>query len=236
LVVGIAIILLLGEGTSINSSMVGSIPFENITVQSGGSSYATINTSNAQTAIVSVIATSAINMYLFNASNFNLWQSHVLGNASANGLKYAQAIYSGNSPFIFASTDLIMPVNVSLMLPKNELYNNSVYVVLDNTNGSASSSKEVTARVVYLVLNPSTTAKYRAIASRQFYLGAAAVLMLIVGVAVAIYGVVKKEKSGPGIQVPTGKNATSKEYIDSLYKNVNKRKVTEKKSKEKSSK
>jgi hypothetical protein len=165
-----------------------------------------------------------VNIYIFNTSNFDLWQRHVAGNTSVNGLRYAQALYHGNSSFIYANTPLIIWKNASSVLPKSGLYNNSIYVAIDNTNGSASSNRTVDARVVYLILDPATTAKYDSLASNQLYTGFATFVLFLAGMALAIYGVMKKDVQRPGAQVPTGNKEANKDYIDSLYKNIDKKK------------
>jgi hypothetical protein len=182
------------------------------------------------------VASSAINVYIFNASAFSLWQRHMAGNASVNGLQYAKTIYPGNSTFISASTTLVMPENGSAVLPKGALFNNSVYVVLDNTNDSPSSGNTVNARVVYLILDSATTTRYHMLASNQTYVGVAALVLFIAGVVLAIYGIVKKEPQSSAVQVPTSKKAADKEYIDSLYKNVDNKKAGKKKRRDGSSK
>ncbi len=230
-IVAVAIIVLLAAGSSVSGNLMGNIPVENVTVPSNSFTYALINATGAQTAIVSVIASSTVNIYVFNASNFDLWISHMTGNASANGLEYAQAIYNNASQFIFANTLMMAPANVSLALSNGGLYNRSAYVVVDNTNGSPSSIKTVRARVVYVVLNSATTKKFRSLADRQLYIGTASVLMFLAGVILVIYGAMKKEVQAPAGQVPTGKKEASKEYIDSLYKNVIKRKRGERNTK-----
>ncbi len=221
LLIAIAIIAFLAAGAALSGSM-GTLPFKNITVPNDNFAYLLINTSDASTAIVSAALSSAINLYIFNSSDFNLWRQHVTGNSSVNGLRYAQMLYRGNSTFIFANTPLMMPENASFVLPKSELYNNSIYFVMDNTNGSTSSGKTVSARVIYLIMDSATIAKYRSLTNSQLYTGIAALIIFAAGVVIVIYGLLKKEAQSPSIQVPTGKKEANKDYIDSLYKNVSK--------------
>src|SRR5271157_3327394 len=150
LLIAISIVIFIVSGISFGGNVIGQIPTQNITVPSYGFSYMQINTSNASTAVVSAILSNAINVYIFNASNYALWQHYTSISNSVAGLGYALSLYHGNSSFVFANTALLMPENVSAVLPKSRLYNNSIYIVMDNTNGSFSSNRVVNARVVYL--------------------------------------------------------------------------------------
>jgi hypothetical protein len=72
LLVVIAVIAFFAASYALSGSIFHSLPAENITVPNGGSSYALINTSDAATTIVSAVLSSAANIYIFNASDFNL--------------------------------------------------------------------------------------------------------------------------------------------------------------------
>lgn len=224
LLILISIIIFFAANFALSGNMASNFPSKNITLPSDSSSYMLLNTSDAPTSIVSAALSSAVNLYVFNTSNFDLWQHHMASNASANGLKYAQSLYPANSSFIFANTALLLPANASGVLPKNKLYNNSIYFVIDNTNGSSSSNKTVNAKVVYLVLDSAILTRYRSLANNQMYAGIIALALFIAGIVTIIYGLVKADVQGPSVQVPTSKKAASKDYIDSLYKNVSKQK------------
>jgi hypothetical protein len=234
LCVVIALVAFLSVSVALSGSTMGKLPNENLTVPARNYSYLLINTSDASMAVASASLSSAINIYVFNATDFGLWRLNAESANSVGGLDYARTLYHGNSTFISANTAFMMPENVSRVIAKgsNSSY---VYVVMDNTNGSASFGRPVTAKIVYLVLNPATNAKYHSLAMDQLYLSFAAFALLLVGMVLAVYGAMKSAKSAPAY-VPTGKEAKNKAYIDSLYKNIESGKGNKKTGKSKAGK
>ncbi len=216
---------------ALGGGMTSDVPtvIVNRTVPSNGFAYVAINTSDAQTVIVSAALSAPVNVYLFNASGFGSWQQLVsAAGGSAGGLGSARGLYQSNSTFVFEQTQLLLPVNASKVLPGNQLYNSSIYVVIDNTEGSASSNAAVSARVMYLGLDEALMAEYRGQLGYPYGtavgMGLASILLFLGGVTLVVYGVMKKEPQAARV-AETLKNSeyASESYIDALYKDVDKR-------------
>lgn len=211
----------------------------NVSASSGGFYYVPVVTSNSIRSLIYVALNSSANIYLFNTSTFQAWSSRMQGNATASGLAYARTLGPGSGALIESN------VNVSQILLAENLssaklngsvaglsgFNSTAYVVIDNTNGSRSRNTSVRGVVLYFGLTQSNFSMYEGIGLEALAVGLAEIALVIAGIVLVIYGAIKKD---PNIETEAGaeksaargaaKGETSKEYIDSLYKNVGRRK------------
>lgn len=225
--IAVAIVLFLSAGYvgySLNGA-AGALPAVSVnkTIASNSFAYVAINTSDAQTVVVSAALNAPANIYMFNAADFHSWEGL---EASGGGLAAAQA-ENPEGNFIYEGTQLIMPMNASKVFLPNDTYNNTLYVVVDNTQGSASSNTSIDARVVYLALNANLLAQYRSKLGVPYELVAAmsiiAIVLLIGGIAVVIFGAMKKDvQQEPSPFARKDDGESSESYIDALYKDVSK--------------
>ncbi|MCL4373385.1 MAG: hypothetical protein M1360_00485 [Candidatus Marsarchaeota archaeon] len=219
----LSIALLYVSNAEAQNAIKGYGSTSNVTVKNDSFSVIPINrasTANAITAIF-VYANNALNEYVFNASTFSQWKSAMLGNSSASGIHYAKLFDKGNTSIIYSNNAI-----VSLILPQNVSSRYS-YLVIDNTPGSNSSSIDVPARIMVLATPESALIPF---AGGDI----AGVIILLSGIIVIIYGLLRKPKvyAQPEGGAGGAANASSESaYIDSLYKSIESNKRKSKKNK-----
>ncbi|MDE1833466.1 MAG: hypothetical protein KGH58_03550 [Candidatus Micrarchaeota archaeon] len=215
------IIVLFASGYLANGQLSRQLIAVNITAGPHGFGYTDIRANSSSVLFLAVASSNSSNIYLFNASAFGMWSSAV--NGGAGGKAYAATLNGGGQLYTYDNTSF-----VQLTLPDSargagynysRVFNGSYYVVIDNTNGSVSSGNTITGRAIYVALNSNTVSRY---AGGLTYDVLGALAVIIAGVAVLAYGFVRKRKdaSTSGGQQETKSNTTSKEYIDSLYKDI----------------
>ncbi len=211
----LSIVLFIVAGFLLSSGLGSSIMATNLTVQAGGFSSVPITYySNTSALAVYAVINNPANLYLMNHSSFTSWSGYMDSSRNASGIKYAEQL-GINSTHIFPNTSFsVIPINLKGSATSN-LSANRIYVVIDNTLGSKSSTMALNASVSYLPLESS-----RLIISAV--LGYGVIILAIAAIVLIIWGLVKKDKlASPmvdGKNVP--KDQQEKEYVDQLYKGV----------------
>jgi hypothetical protein len=206
----------------------------NTTAESGGFSYAPVATGgNAILITVYTVLSGRANVYLFNSSAFNSWSGYMHSNSPGSGLAYARRLGTAGSSVVendVSSSELLLTENLSSTGQNGSVvalggFNGTAYLVIDNTKGSNSSNESVIGVVSYLRVTPSNLSLYRSISMEAGVISLSDLALGIAGIALIVYGIFKRE---PGIEAAMhGKGAEkeqiSKEYIDTLYKDVDKK-------------
>ena len=213
-IIGIALIVvalvLFAISGEVAKSSSGPLRITNLTVAPGSYSYTTVTYSdNASAIAIYAFLNKPANIYVLNGSAFSEWSSHVSGNVS--GIAYAHEIGINSSYIVQNKTLAIIPLIVNGTAANST---STVYVVVDNTNGSPSYASRLNASVSHVSVKGSVIVVTSAL-SFGF------ILLVIAGIIVLIYGLIKKPKptdlhnaSGAAEKA----DGNSKEYIDSLYK------------------
>jgi hypothetical protein len=204
----------------------------NVSVSSGSFYDVPLSTTNALRGLVFVkLFNGSANVYLFNASTFQAWNSKVQGNATASGIASARTLGPGIGALIASNVNvsqITLTENLSATKANASVvgfsgFNGTAYLVIDNTEGSASSNTIVKGAVLYLALTQSNLSMYEGIGAEVLIIGIVEIALIIAGLVLVIYGAMKKDSDAvPG--TIDAKGEASKEYIDSLYKNVDKKK------------
>ncbi len=226
----IALILFFVSGTLYSSTLSRVIITKNLTVNSGGFAFAPVGTGDASLVAVYAASTNNTNVYLFNSSAFGLWSSHMTGNYTASGLAFARTLGTSNTAVINENTSgsqIILTqgpsdLGINGSVIGLDQFNGTAYVVIDNSKGSYSSNTALKAVVSYFKMTSANLNTYEEIAITELVV----ILVGIAGIILAVYGAIKKPPSPaaePGAKSAAG-DPSSKEYIDSLYKNVDKSK------------
>jgi hypothetical protein len=232
-VFAIALILFF-VSVSLYSHALSRVPIiSNLTISRGGFSFAQVETGNTSLVALYAISSGKANIYLFNASTFHLWSSHMNSNSSFSGLAYARSISTSGTSVINNNTNtsqIIITTNQSTSDANSSViglnqFNGTAYLVIDNTKGSY--SYNTTLNVSYFKLTAANYSMYNNIAITEL----AIILLGVAGLIITVYGALKKPQTTES-EAGTGASAgepVSKEYINSLYKNVDKGKGKKKK-------
>ncbi len=237
LIISIAIFLYVGsQQANIISQVAGKVTLYNFTVPADNYSHVQITLQNSAYLIALLKLSGKANVYLFNGSGYAAWHGDMAGTAPATGLSYAKSLEGSGTILIFnnvtiASTPetgtpaLYNSINQTAFLPPGPYY-----FVVDNTNGSLSSGSTVAVNASYP--QPLTNNVLSVISSKEgnlVYLGIAFFLTFVGGIILLIYGYTRKPEgeelpaSYPGKSLK-GKDDISKEYIDQLYKGIDRAK------------
>jgi len=187
-----------------------------------------VETGNTSLVALYSISSGKANIYLFNASAFHLWSSHMDGNSSFSGLAYARNISTNGSSVINNNTttsQIIITTNQSTSDANSSIiglnqFNGTAYLVIDNTKGSYSYNTTLNGVVSYFKLTAANYNMYNDIAITEL----AIILLGVAGLIITVYGALKKPpttESEAGMGASAAEPA-SKEYINSLYKSVGK--------------
>ena len=234
-VFAIALILFFVSGSLYSHALSKVLITSNLTISSGGFSNATVETGNTSLVALYAISSGKANIYLFNASTFHLWSSHMNGNSSFSGLAYARSISTSGTSVINSNTttsQIIITTNQSTPAANSSIiglnqFNGSAYLVIDNTKGSYSYNTTLNGVVSYFKLTAANYSIYNNIAITEL----AIILLGVAGLIITVYGALKKPpitESEADAEASAGE-PVSKEYINSLYKNVDNGKVKGKK-------
>ncbi len=249
----IAIVLFLINiylGSSVSSGFQNVLLTQNLTINGGAFSSVSINATNNSYFFVAAQLSKEANIYLFNSSAYKSWKSAVSSNSPVHGITAAIGLEGKGAFYIFKNTiNASIPQGLGISAQNATYATNSTalypagtyYVVIDNTNGSASYQSQVLAHVLYLppITNSSITsgplAGLGGQITQEIWLGLAFFIILVAGLVVTVYGYFKKPKFATTAATPFGKPATpgsevDTQYVDKLYKNVDQRKKAKKKS------
>ncbi|MEM3227801.1 MAG: hypothetical protein QXK65_02555, partial [Candidatus Micrarchaeaceae archaeon] len=127
----------------------------NMTVGSNSFYYKQIGIANTTRFFLIFISKGAANLYLFNSSAFAVWNSHINSNDLASGIAEAKALEGSGTMEIFQNTTLASFPSISNKTSEAVYSVNSLqfvpgnyYIVIDNTNGSESSSERFNATIL----------------------------------------------------------------------------------------
>lgn len=195
---------------------------------------------NTSIYLVSVNASNYVNIYLFNGSGFKKWDNLISNSPNATGSADAGSLQKSGAVDLIYNTSSAKMTNLYYDANGTPTYKEirpgSYYIVVDNTKGSVSSSKNITANVTYYVapfsletqLSQNLTTQTASIFSPVKLLSG---IIVFIAIIVIIYGLIKSEKK-PEDQQKTGtkqkrgifaSDEPRQEYIDLLYKNIEKR-------------
>ncbi len=240
-------ILVLGLNLSTTSNIASGfsnvLVTQNISISSGGSAPLVLNASSSSYFFVIASLNKPANLYLFNQSGYSAWKANV----SSNRTGLAEAIMlEGRGVFAVYTNAInatLPPEDVPSATPsyifnKTGIYPaGKYYFLIDNTNGSVSTNSPITARLIYIPpltnssANSGIYASLGAQVQQEVVLGALFFVLFVVGIAVVIYAFLRKPKPtvpNPSLpqKLPTNMDQS---YVDSLYKNIEKRKKAKKK-------
>ncbi len=158
-----------------------------------------------------------VNFYLFNGSGFNKWNNSVASNLNkVNGLNEAKSQINNGIILINQNTTLIQypessPNVYQANLTKQKL-NQTYYFVIDNTNGSKSASKNISVSIIYVYLNSTLVPIF----SRMAIIGLITFIILIAGIVLIVFGILKKNKN----PAQENKNEEMPEEIKKIYSDI----------------
>ncbi|MCL5430306.1 MAG: hypothetical protein M1504_02405 [Candidatus Marsarchaeota archaeon] len=240
LIVAAAVVLLISGASAggVVSGLKNLTKMQNFTVNGGAFAYLPLQSVNSSLLAVGVL-NHKVNVYLLNSTAFPLWEnsvSNTLAPGGGNGL-YSALQLEGKGAFLIYenATNVTIPANLQLgnfsaspaLYALNEsLYKNGMYyVVVDNTHGSASYSNQVIANFLYLLPPTNSTSaatiyNFNSTLGTLFILGVVFIVLLVAGIIVIAYGLLKKRQ--PTAETPTVKGGPTKEEVDRLYRGVGK--------------
>ncbi len=242
------IVLLLSSGTtsSLSQSLQSSFLTQNITVQAHNFASIQLNATNSSYIFVIGVMNNPANFYLFNSSAYSKWTSYIQTANSPSGLTKAISLEGNGVSIIYRNqTNVSIPSGTGFVqtTPFYAISNQSMfrkgtyYAVIDNTNGSASEANPVKASFVYLppITNQSLASgpfsSFSKQLNQEILYGLAFFILIAAGIIVLIYGLIKKPKT-PGGGQPSQQKVNPKadqQYVDNLYKNVDKNSKNKKK-------
>ncbi len=186
-----------------------------------------INITPLSTIVLRSLSSSPINLYVMNGSAFLAWGA--LMRQNGNGLEDANSLSGSGALFI-------QPNNTSISIPSFSYSTNYTggspgsapsygagryYVVLDNTNGSASSNSIVRTEVVipdYLMNGTSEgLAQLNSFSSEAEEMGFVMVVVGVIGIIVLFYGIISKAKNLNTVSLEKNREDLSEESLDRLY-------------------
>ena len=213
IIVAIAIVIIFASGYVLTNGLYKSISAKNLTTGPDSFSYFPVSYNSSTQLAIYVLSNKPLNVYLLNSSTYLTWSAYALSNKSSNGLNYVDRLKVNSTDIFKNETYVVAPIIIN---NTNKTLKGIIYVVLDNTPGSTSSSKLVNSTIAYLPLGTSKLIVYG-------IFDVVAIILFVAGLIVLAYGLLKKEmiKDQSG-KVVNAKDQKDKEYVDSLYKGVKK--------------
>ena len=208
------------------SKLYGDLVYKNITVNSNSLYYIDINSTTASPMLMGLGIHSPVQVFLFNESSFSVWVS---GTGPRSGISGATPFEGKGLILAYNNTmnasiptepnnALVYQSNSSKASP-GELPIGSYKLVIDNANGSSSSNTAINATYVYLP--SSSVSSITGSTSGMGILSIVALLLFISGIALLIYGVIKKSAMVSKSAVAGLSSGTpSDEAIDRLYESI----------------
>ncbi len=198
-------------------------------------SYFTINIKNIEKFVLVAKFNNPINFYLFNNSGFNKWNNSMSNNQNKlNGFIQANSLINNGSLLILKNTSLIEfpKISSSLIFKANltkQPLNQTYYFVIDNTNGSKSVNKTITAEITYIYIGSKLLVK---VYTLMAIFGLISFIILIAGIVFIIFGALKNNKKKKiEEELPTD---IKKIYSQITSKTIDSKTITIKKHKKKS--
>ncbi|MGC8694555.1 MAG: hypothetical protein ACP5RI_02970 [Candidatus Micrarchaeia archaeon] len=238
LILIIAIIILFYEGSLLSNINFSSVlsnmtVVKNYTIKSNSFVTYPINLNTSSIITTVLLVRSKINFYLMNNTAFSKWSSEVENGSS--GLVSAESLEGKGVFDIFNNiTNATLPEGLVRNITTTPLYSSptsilnigNYRIVLDNTKGSASFFKSVNASFMYIppitnaTINNPAFSNIKSSLDAGMWIGGIFFLILLVGLALIIYGLLKKPKV---ITIKTeegGKEKLDLSDIDKLYEGI----------------
>lgn len=176
---------------------------------------------------------SRVNAYLFNGAGFGAWNSIVSGNTMAIGLNSAIDLEGRGALIIYRNVTFasvppyIQEANVTPIYMSNASIANvsTYYFVIDNTNGSASSSKQVDVTTKFGSFQSSALSSLSGLQT-AFDLGLVFFVLLVAGLLALVLGILRKPKGDaemPPVGMKLKKDEVNPAYVNRLYRNLRRR-------------
>ncbi len=228
IVLVIGIVVLLVSGNLAHSILP--VTQYNVSVGKGSYTEMSTNITNSSRFFMIFESKEYTNLYLFSSSAYSKWQAYITGNKNASGLLKAQQLEGNGTEAIFANVVIATFPEVvnktssaSYSTNISKIFPGEYYIVIDNTNGSKSSSMSFNATVLlpeagYLSGKISGSSSLTELA----VLGLVMIALFILGLVLVIYGLISKPKTGIGTLNINPSDRVSNEYVDELYKGIGK--------------
>lgn len=210
----IALVVIIVTALLLNHTIGSKLERYNLTVGAHNYTYVKIVQNTTLVSMVYEVSSGPSNLYVVNSSVLAGMKAYLSGNPSASAYSYITSAKVDPNDTQLNSTHAAVTL---YNLPSKAANKTDVlYVVLDNTKGSSSATSALNATVLFVKFNPSAGIAY----SLTYIV---CIIVFIAGIVVTVYGLLKKDSVVGDVTKPMGKD--DQEYIDSLYKNVDKGKT-----------
>lgn len=229
LLIALSIILfgIIASSTSSTfSKLYGELVYKNITINSNSLYYIDINSTTASPMLMGLGMHSPAQVFLFNASSFSAWISGVGPKSGirsvipfeGKGLMLAYNNTMNVSIPAEPSNALVYQSNSS-KISLGELPIGNYKLIIDNANGSSSLNTTINATYVYLP--SSSVSSITGSTNGVGLLSIAALLLFISGLALLIYGIIKRSSLVSKSAVAgLSSGMPSDEAINQLYESI----------------
>lgn len=236
------IIFFVGRSAGINNIMkdVAGLMITKSVVITNNSFYTLkLSLSNTPLAFYAM-ASNNINFYLMNSEAYQMWNNSYFTKKYRSGIVRAEHLEKNGTLLIYNNTkSMSFPVvshNVSYLIKgfnSTSTINSTYYLVADNTNGSKSESMNVNFSIKYFpnlgltnITNNQNYNKLRNSWKTIIIETLIAGILFVIGVIIILYMFIKSKRKR-NKEVINDKN---EDYINELYKNIDKRAKINKKS------
>ncbi len=245
----IAFIILVANSftTNIGSSFANVVVYSNMTIQPHSYGSASINASEASYFFVVAHTNKPVNFYFFNKSAYYAWRNATEAFPQGNG-RFTAISLENKGAFMIYSNETNMSIPNATNPSSKPIYaanqstpygNGTYFLVVDNTNGSESSSYQINATVAYLPPINNSTISSGALSglsgqlTEAIQVGVVFFIMLVAGIVLLAYGLIKKPQGqGAGTPQPGQKLnvRANQQDVDQMYQNVEKKRTKKKES------
>ncbi len=222
-----AFVVILASGGLVKASLGDVTSLNNVTIGSNGFYYSTLNLTNSSRFFMVVRSNASLNTYVFDSNAFQSWYSYMSNTSNKNpdGFSEAVSLEGKGAVAIFKNAKLMsLPELSNSSAPfyaSNATLGPGVYsVVVDNSNGSASSLQKVYTEVM-LPAASFITAKSLTAYKGSFVgveiAGLAVIVLFILALLFIVYGLLSKQKPKIGFESGAQTGDVSSEEVDALY-------------------
>ena len=227
LLIGIVVVIGIFAPSSISS------PFQvlNITIAHGNYSSMSFNITNNRTLFVILGSSNVpIDIYLFNSTGFNIWQSKVRG-SPYKGYVIANSLAMNGAIGIFHNTTALLYQNgassqnvssttngVVFYNKTSAFYGNTIFVFDNDLNNNASAQVSLNYIPPTPVNAISNNSKLSGFGTQILEIYSALFIIGIIGLALIVYGLIKKDTTA--IQSGGAVSTTDIEERDRLYSKI----------------
>ena len=249
----IVLIILSGQESGIIQGYAQNSTTYNLTIASHGFGSEEIYINQTSYILTTATSSGRANVYFMNGTAFSMWSAYSkLRNSSMTGLDYAASLEGDGALVIYKNTTIasipfLSQLSQSGVQETKPIYSintskpyaqGAYYIVIDNTNGSASANGAIAANIVVPTpLSNSTIAYFNKAQLSLLPYGTVFFVLLVAGIILIVYGYFKKPRepqppAGAGgkthTEHTTEKGLPSDADINVLYRNIEKRKRAKK--------